>query len=161
MKRIYFYLLINIAFLCRVINIKWYMQLLMLAHQSQGVVFAGIPEYIQKNAFLDASGGLTINGGVVISTNVIILSHDWSFLKRDNCFQSSKLCTELGGAFRPVNIGENSFIGAGAIILPGTTIGKNCIIGAGAVVKGEIESYSIIVGNPAKKIGDTRLNKKK
>lgn len=52
--------------------------------------------------------------------------------------------------------GEYSFIGAGAIILPGSKIGKYCIVGSGAVVKGAIEDYSIIVGNPAKKIGDTR-----
>lgn len=52
-------------------------------------------------------------------------------------------------------IDENSFIGAGAIVLPGSRIGKNCIIGAGAVVKGNIEDNSIIVGNPAKKIGNT------
>lgn len=53
-------------------------------------------------------------------------------------------------------VGENSFIGAGAIVLPGTTIGKNCIIGAGAVIKGTVEDYSIMAGNPAKRIGDTR-----
>lgn len=47
-------------------------------------------------------------------------------------------------------------MGAGAIILPGTIIGKFCIIGAGAVVKGKIDDYSIMVGNPAKRIGDTR-----
>lgn len=62
-------------------------------------------------------------------------------------------------AFRSVSIGSNSFIGAGAIILPGTGIGKSCIIGAGAVVKGIVEDYSIVVGNPARKIGDTRDEK--
>lgn len=55
-----------------------------------------------------------------------------------------------------MTIGENSFIGAGAIVLPGTTIGKNCIIGAGSVVKGIVEDYSIVAGNPCRVIGDTR-----
>lgn len=54
-------------------------------------------------------------------------------------------------------IGENSFVGAGAIVLPGSNIGRNCIIGAGAVVKGVVEDYSIMVGNPAKKIAETRF----
>jgi len=40
-------------------------------------------------------------------------------------------------------IGENSFIGMNAIILPVIKIGKNCIIGAGCVVS---EDYSILVG---------------
>lgn len=55
----------------------------------------------------------------------------------------------------------HSLVGAGAIVLPGSKIGKYCIIGAGAVVKGVIEDYSIMVGNPAKKIGDTRDSKYK
>ena len=127
------------------------MTLIILAHKSQGVVFAGRPEYIQQDAYLDPSGGLTIHKDVVISTKVIVLTHDWSFLKR-----AKYLGGEAVSAFRPVVVGENSFIGAGAIVLPGTTIGKNCIIGAGAVIKGTVEDYSIMAGNPAKRIGDTR-----
>ena len=52
-------------------------------------------------------------------------------------------------------LGKDSFIGAGAILLPGTTIGCNCIIGAGAVVKGLVPDYSIVAGNPAKVIVKT------
>lgn len=63
--------------------------------------------------------------------------------------------TAVCSAFKPVFIGEDSFIGAGAIILPGTIIGKNCIVGAGAVVKGSVDDYSIVAGNPARKIGTT------
>lgn len=59
-------------------------------------------------------------------------------------------------AFRPVYIGDYSLIEAGAIVLPGSHIGKYCLIGSGAVVKGKVEDYSIIIGNPAPKIGDTR-----
>lgn len=58
------------------------MTLIILAHKSQGVAFAGRPEYIQQDAYLDPSGGLTIHKDVVISTKVIVLTHDWSFLKR-------------------------------------------------------------------------------
>jgi len=124
------------------------MKILVAAHKLVGVAFEGMPEYIHQDAYLDSSGGLTIGKSVVISTKVIILTHDWSFLKRSNV-------SALGGAYRPVKIGENSFIGAGAIILPGSVIGKSCIVGAGAVVKGIIEDYSIIIGNPAKKVGTT------
>lgn len=127
----------------------------MSAHRMAGCIFpSSSPEYIDYDAHLDASGGLTICEDVVISTKVIILTHDWSFLKRQ-----SK--TSTNGAFRPVYIGSNSFIGAGAIVLPGTTIGKSCIIGAGAVVKGKIDDYSIVAGNPAKIIGDTRMEVQK
>lgn len=150
MKRVYFYLLTTLAFTLRAFGKAPYMRLLVAAHRSQGVNFIGRPEYIHQDAYLDPSGGLTIGNDAVISTRVIILTHDWSFLKR---------CNPLGGgylAFKPVHIGENSFVGAGAIVLPGTRIGRNCIIGAGAVVKGNVDDYSIIAGNPASKIGTTK-----
>lgn len=150
MKRLLFYLFKMLAFCSRVLSYNWYRKLIVHAHKSQGVCFEGVPEYIHTDAYLDASGGLTIGKDVVISTNVVILSHDWSFLKRE------KRKHNMGLAFSPVYIGENTFIGAGVVVLPGTHIGKSTIIGAGAVIKGDIPDYAIIVGNPAKQIGDTR-----
>lgn len=156
MKRILFYLLKVFAFISRCISMNLYMSIIMKAHEIVGVCFSGRPEYIQADAYLDGSGGLTIGKGAVISTKVIILTHDWSFLKRINCPPSDNY-NKI--AFKPVNIGINSFIGAGAIILPGSSIGEHCIIGAGAVVKGNIPDFSIVIGNPCKVIGDTRKNK--
>lgn len=94
--------------------------------------------------------------GTVISTNVIILTHDWSFLKKmkvrgEDCSQELSV-----KALKSVSIGDETFIGAGSIILPGSRIGKFCIIGAGAVVKGEFEDYSVIIGSPARRIKDIR-----
>lgn len=152
MKRIAFYLLKALAFISRAINKSLYMRFMIYAHKSQGVIFNGKPDYIQQDAYIDPSGGLIIEKDVVISTKVIILTHDWSFLKRANSLGGVK----FNPAFKKVTIGENSFIGAGAIVLPGTTIGKNCIIGAGSVVKGIVEDYSIMAGNPCRVIGDTR-----
>ena len=51
---------------------------------------------------------------------------------------------------KPVHIGNNVWLGAGAIVLPGVTIGENSIIGAGAVVTHDVEPNVIAVGNPAK-----------
>lgn len=48
-----------------------------------------------------------------------------------------------------VEIGDNTFIGAGSIILPNVTIGSNCIIGAGSVVSTNIPDNSVWAGNPA------------
>lgn len=49
---------------------------------------------------------------------------------------------------RDVHIGENTWIGAGSIILPGITIGKNVVIGAGSVVTRDIPDNVVAVGNP-------------
>ena len=54
-----------------------------------------------------------------------------------------------------ISIGNISFIGARATLLPGTEIGDNCIIGACSVVKGKIPSNSIVIGNPAKIVATT------
>ena len=48
----------------------------------------------------------------------------------------------------PVRIGNNCWIGAGAVIVPGITIGDNTVIGAGSVVVKDIPSNVVAVGNP-------------
>lgn len=47
-------------------------------------------------------------------------------------------------------IGNDVWIGDGAVILPGARIGSGVIIGAGSVVHGEVPDYAIVSGNPAK-----------
>ena len=50
----------------------------------------------------------------------------------------------------PVHIGENCWIGAGVLIMPGITIGDNVVIGAGSVVTKDIPSNVVAVGVPCK-----------
>ena len=50
----------------------------------------------------------------------------------------------------PVHIGNNCWIGAGSIILPGVTIGDNTVIGAGSVVTKDIPANVVAVGNPCR-----------
>lgn len=56
---------------------------------------------------------------------------------------------------RPITIGNNVWIGAQSIILPGVTIGDNSVIGAGSVVTKDIPANAIAVGNPCKVIKTT------
>ena len=51
---------------------------------------------------------------------------------------------------KKTEIGENCFLGYGAVIQPGTVLGKQCIVGSNAVVSGTFEDYSVIVGAPAR-----------
>ncbi|CAM5653441.1 Sugar O-acetyltransferase OS=Streptomyces tendae OX=1932 GN=GUR47_23220 PE=4 SV=1 [Streptomyces tendae] len=55
-------------------------------------------------------------------------------------------------AARPIVIGDNVWLGGGAIVLPGVTIGDNAVIGAGAVVTKDVPANVVAVGNPARPV---------
>ncbi len=55
---------------------------------------------------------------------------------------------------QPVKIGDDVWIGANAVILPGVTIGDGAVVGAGAVVVKDVVPYSVVGGVPAKKISN-------
>ncbi|KAF4408464.1 acyltransferase [Streptomyces sp. Ru87] len=50
----------------------------------------------------------------------------------------------------PVEIGSGSWLGAGAVILPGARLGRNVVVAAGAVVRGEVPDHAVVAGAPAR-----------
>src|SRR6478735_1021078 len=57
---------------------------------------------------------------------------------------------EQFGAHQPVRIGSGTWIGHGAIILPGAQIGRNVTVAAGSVVRGEVADHTVVGGAPAR-----------
>jgi acetyltransferase-like isoleucine patch superfamily enzyme len=57
---------------------------------------------------------------------------------------------------KEISIGNNVWIGAGVVVLPGSSIGDNVIVGANAVVLGSLDSNSIYMGIPAKKVNNAK-----
>jgi len=90
---------------------------------------------------------ITIGDNTLIGSDTTIIDSDyhtidpWERLKDRN-----------KGVSKDVVIGENVFIGAQTFIMKGTVIGDGSVISAGSVVSGKFEPYSLIVGNPAKKL---------
>ena len=84
---------------------------------------------------------VTIGNNVTLGPQVYILAHD----------ASTKIPMGVTKVGR-VTIGNNVFVGARTIILPNVSIGDNVVIGAGSIVSKDIESNSVVVGNPARKI---------
>lgn len=78
-------------------------------------------------------------GNDVTITHATVLAHDAS-TKRSLGY------TKVGR----VTVGNNVFIGWGAIVLPGVNIGDNFIIGAGCVVSRDVPANSVVAGNPAR-----------
>lgn len=50
----------------------------------------------------------------------------------------------------PVRIGPGSWLGAGAVVLPGARLGRNVVVAAGAVVRGEVPDHAVVAGVPAR-----------
>lgn len=82
----------------------------------------------------------------------VTLSAGVKFITHDNCV--SKIVPETTDLFGRITIGNNCFIGNGAMILYGVSIADNVVVAAGSVVTKSIEKSNIIVaGNPAREIG--------
>src|SRR3546814_1619754 len=85
---------------------------------------------------------VTIGDRTQIAPGVQILTADHP---RDPAARATGL--EFG---RPVRIGRNVWIGAGALILPGVTIGDDALVGAGSVVTRDVPAGATVAGNPAR-----------
>lgn len=91
--------------------------------------------------------------GIVIENNVFVgPSAVFTNIKNPRAFISRK------DAYMKTHIGEGSTIGANATIMCGITIGKYAFIGAGSVVTKDIPSYSLVVGNPGRVVGNVDKN---
>jgi len=101
---------------------------------------------IGHNLHLTAGCILEIGANSTISANVLItdISHEYQ--------EIDKHIMEQSLIIRKTLIGENCFIGYGAVLDAGTILGKQCIVGSNAVLKGEYADYSVIAGIPAKVI---------
>ncbi len=103
---------------------------------------------IGRDVVISAANSIVIDEGCLFSYRVSILDHDHAFE-----LGVSPVGSKIGN-ISPVVIGARSFLGANVTVLKGTTIGHDCIVGANSVVKGKFPPESIIVGNPARVIGN-------
>lgn len=82
---------------------------------------------------------IRIGDNVTLAPRVHILAHDAASKAFINYTRVANVC-----------VGDNVFIGAGTIVLPGVSIGNNVVIGAGSVVSRDIPDNVVALGNPAR-----------
>ena len=95
------------------------------------------------NCFIGGQGGVSIGKYTMIGGKTYIISSNHKFDKNDIPYMMQ------GENVAEIKIGNNVWIGANCVILPGVQIGDNCVVGAGSVVTRSFESNQVIAGNPA------------
>lgn len=113
--------------------------------------------YIGPFNWIEASGGVTLEEGVQVTSHVCIVTH--------SSHRSMRL---LGRAFvawpgarpgwisGPVHIGAWSFIGPHSLIEANTRLGRGTLVCAGSFVRGNYPDFAVLEGRPARVVGDTR-----
>ena len=105
-------------------------------------VHLGKNVYINFNCTLVDDAHIYIGEGTLLAPNVTIVAASHPM--------SPKLRAEGYGCNEPVYIGKNVWLASNVIVLPGVHIGDNSVIGAGAVVTRDIPANAFAVGNPAR-----------
>ena len=121
-----------------------YIELPFYANWGGHHVHFGSGVYANSNFTLVDDGHIYVGDKVLFGPNVTVATanHPVNAELRARALQYNK----------DVHIGENAWIGAGTVIVPGVTIGKNTVIGAGSVVTKDIPDNVVAVGNPCRVI---------
>jgi acetyltransferase-like isoleucine patch superfamily enzyme len=107
---------------------------------------------------------LVVGDGCVLGARITITAHQYVEIGASVFTGQSVFITDAShgyqdpdvpigkqfGPHQPVVIGAGSWIGHGAVILPGARIGRNVVVAAGAVVRGEVEDHAVVAGSPAR-----------
>jgi acetyltransferase-like isoleucine patch superfamily enzyme len=127
-------------------------------------VMVGERTFVGRSA-LSVAERVTIGADVLIAWGVTIMDHDSHsirFTERRHDV-SDWLCGHKDWShvpMAPVTIGDKSWIGTGATILKGVSVGEGGIVAAGSVVTHDVPPWTIVAGNPARKIRELAVDER-
>lgn len=114
----------------------------------RGRIQLGDRVYVGHDCILYGAGDLEIGSDVLLGPRVILTSQGHGFQARDITIREQPLM------LAPVAVGNDVWIGAGAVVLPGIRIGQGAIVAAGAVVTRDVAPFQIVGGVPARVLSD-------
>lgn len=117
----------------------------------RGSVRIGDRTHVDQFCVLYGQGGLRIGRGCAIAAGVVIYSQT-NQIGED----PEAPIVDQPVLYAPVCVGDDVWIGARAVILPGVTVGDHAVIGAGSVVRKDVPAWAIVAGVPARVIRDRR-----
>jgi len=113
----------------------------------------GERSFLNTNCTLLDNNWITIGKEVLVAPGVQILTANHPLKSTERCvypYPDEPERMNFVNISAPITIGDNCWIGAGSIILPGVTIGARTTIGAGSIVTKDIPADCVAVGNPAR-----------
>jgi len=112
----------------------------------QGTLTVGNDTFIGHGCAFKVSASITIGDHCLIAGGVEMATHDGHPLAAADRLANSAIPEK---SVRPIRIGNQVWIGGGAVILKGVTIGDRSIVGARAVVTKSVPADVVVAGNPA------------
>ncbi|NOT52325.1 MAG: acyltransferase [Chitinophagaceae bacterium] len=109
-----------------------------------GDIVIGDGSYINSGCVLYSGNGITIGKDVLIAANCTIAPVNHAYIEKNRTIKEQRFKPTKGG----IIIEDDTWIGAGVIILDGSVIKKGSVIGAGSIVNGITEEYGVYSGNP-------------
>jgi acetyltransferase-like isoleucine patch superfamily enzyme len=104
---------------------------------------------IEDNVFVNEFTIVDSNLQVKIGRNTMIGPH-CLIIDSNHVFEDNKMSiSEQGCIYKPTIIGEDCWIGAHVVVLPGVAIGNHVIVAANSTVSKDIPDYAIVAGTPA------------
>ena len=114
-----------------------------------GDVIIGENSYINSGVVIYTGNGVRIGRNVLIAANCTLAPVNHEFSSRHRTIIEQRFQQSRGG----ITIEDDVWLGANSVVLDGALLREGCIIGAQSIVRGEVQPYSINVGQPLRCVG--------
>lgn len=114
-----------------------------------GDLIVGTNTIINSGCVLYTGNGITIGNDVRVAANCTFAPTNHAFASKKSPIYQQRFMPSKGG----IVVEDDVWVGANCVLLDGAMLRRGCVVGAGTVVRGEVEAFTIVAGNPLETIG--------